>query len=206
MPRAVSVFRPDLRLGRGRGLGPGLGPGLGLVAVLALAAAGTPPAHADDEGSEHTASLVGAGDDTHGVVMHFDERTGWSLEHRARAGAATRRYLLPFLPADHAHYDVVVGPGRAPITFVLTSREEVTVDTPAIWVWSPTRFSGLGRVTSRWTLGDLFTADALARVPRSISHVWWQPSPVRLIAGRVLVDAGGRSYAIDPVRGTLGPP
>jgi hypothetical protein len=172
-----------------------------LAAALLAGGAAANPAAADDEGSEHTASLVGAAADTLGVVVHFDERGGWSMDYRARPGAPGRRIALPFLPADHAHYAIVVGPGRAPLTFVMTSREQVAIDTPAIWVWAPADAGG--KVTRTWTLGDLFTAEQLGKVSRSISHVWWQQAPLRLDGPRVIVDAGGRAFTIDPVRGTL---
>ena len=174
--------------------------------LLAVALAAAPAvAAADDEGSEHTASLVGAAADTLGVTMHFAEKGGWSMDYRARPGAPLRRVPLPFLPADHAHYTVVVGPGRAPITFIMVSRAQVTVDTPAIWVWTPGKLAG-GTVTRTWKLGDLFTDAQLAKVDRSISHVWWQPTPARLDGARVVVDAGGRAFTVDPARGTLAPP
>ena len=172
--------------------------------LVALLAAGPGRALADDEGSSHTAALVGASADTLGVIMRFDEKAGWSMDYRARPGATVQRIALPFLPADHAHYEVVVAPGRATITFVMVSREQVDVATPAIWIW---RAGGAaGTVARRWTMGDLFTADELGKLDRSVSHVWWQKAPLELDRGRVLVDASGRAVAIDPARGTLGPP
>lgn len=179
-------------------------PALALALVtLAAAAAAPAPASADDEGSEHTAALIGASADTLGVTLHLTDRRGWSMDYRAKPGAPQQQVALPFLPADHAHYAAVVGPGRATITFVLSSREQVTVDTPAIWVWTPARG---GTVSRSWTLGALFTADQLKGVDRSISHVWWQKAAPRLDGARVIVDASGRAFAIDPARGTLTPP
>ena len=147
---------------------------LTLAAATAATVAAPGPARADDEGSEHTATLLGAAADTLGVSMQFDDRAGWSMDLRVRPGAPTRRIALPFLPADHAHYQVVVGPGRATITFVMASRAHVDLTTGAIWVVEPVAahvpgpllriaLASLIRVTHRWTLGDLLTADQLAQ-------------------------------------------
>ena len=176
---------------------------LGLLAVAGVTIPGGPaPARADDEGSEHTASLVGAAGDTLGVVMRFEDKAGWSMDFRPKPGADSRRVALPFLPADHAHYEVVVGAGRTTLAFVMTSRERVELATAAIWTFEPNAGTA-GTVTHRWTMGDLFTAAQLGKVKRSISHYWWQTTPLRLDGGRVIIDASGRAFAVDPVRGTL---
>ena len=175
------------------------------MAAAGVAMVGQGLARADDEGSEHTAALVGAADDTLGVIMRFEDKAGWSMDFRPKPGATSRRVALPFLPADHAHYHVVVGAGRTTLTFVMTSREQVELPTVAIWTFDPDA-GAAGKVTHQWTIGDLFTAEQLGRVGRSISHVWWQTTPLRLDGGRVIVDASGRGFAIDPVRGTLAKP
>jgi hypothetical protein len=63
---------------------------IGLSVLLAAMAA----AHADDERSEHSASLFGADGDTIGVTISFDARSGWSMQVRPRPGAEVQSSRL----------------------------------------------------------------------------------------------------------------
>lgn len=166
-----------------------------LLAVLlpALAAA-------DDEGSEHTAVLLGDPADTLGVRLTHDAKAGWAMDHRARPGAPERHVALPFLPADHAHYLVAVAPGRGTLTFVTTSRERLAHDTPVIWIATAD-----GKVVKSWRLGDVLTKPELGKLRRSISHTWWlgeraQPS----VTGATLaLPLAHRTIRIDAAARTL---
>jgi hypothetical protein len=169
-----------------------------LVLAFTLVAISFTAARADDETSEHTAQLVGAPADTLGVTMKFDAKAGWSMDYRAKPGATEQHVALPFLPADHAHYWVVVGPGRAPITIVMSSRETVDRATPAIWV-----IAANGTVAKRWTMGDLFSDQQLAGLRRSVSHVRWLGDAPTLTGSSVGIIADGRAVTIDPVKRTL---
>jgi hypothetical protein len=163
--------------------------------LLSLLAA---PVRADDERSEHTAVLVGDPADTAGVTMHFEPERGWSMDYRARPGATARRVSLPFLSQDHAHYHVVVGPRRAPVTFVLQSREKLTSKTEVIWV-----VDRRGQVTWRWTLGQLLSNSQISQLRRSTSHVYWLDDPPALTGSSVEIRTAGAVLTIDPATGAV---
>ncbi|NVB78646.1 MAG: hypothetical protein HOV81_09655 [Kofleriaceae bacterium] len=140
-----------------------------LLLVLSLSSA----AVADDERSEHTAVLVGDAGDTIGVVVKFDDKTGWTMAVRAKPGADEKTFELP-MPKEHGHYLAYVTPGRKAIAFVETTGGRTdkhlaasAKDTIA-WVWSPD-----GKLVRTWTYGDVLTDKEIATPRRSISHFWW---------------------------------
>lgn len=137
---------------------------LSLVSALSM-----PSAWADDEDSEHSAQLLGDAADTMGVMMGFDAQNGWTMAYRSKAGAKQQHLSLPFMKTSHAHYVVAVPEGRAPLIVVLASAERNTVDsrTEVLWLLDVS-----GKVSKRWTLGELLPAKQLA-LRDSISHSWW---------------------------------
>lgn len=128
----------------------------------------SPSVQADDEGSEHTAELYGDDADTIGVYVKFDTKVGWGMTFRPRPGAATLDVPLAFLPADHAHYAVVVGPDRRWLTFITQSRAELDAKTTAVWT-----MNAKGTIVKTWTFGDVMTESERAHLQRSVSHTSW---------------------------------
>lgn len=165
---------------------------LAIIAVVALAPSA---AAADSELSEHTAELIGDPADTIGVVMHFDAKGGWSMDYRDQPGAAARRVALPFLPADHSHYWVVVGQRRKQLVFIVASRPQLTVKTAAIWVTD-----GAGKVAKEWPLGAMLSAKRVAGLSRSISHTQWLDGKPALKGRRIVLRSGGQEISLDSKR------
>lgn len=89
------------------------------------------------------------------------------MNFRPAPGAVQKRVKLGFLPADHAHYRVVVGPGRSMLTFVLTAREAIDAGTEMVWM-----VDGRGRLVKKWTAAELGVDVSTLR--RTAGHVWWR--------------------------------
>lgn len=164
---------------------------LATLASLVLLAVLLPSAAlADDEGSEHTAQLVGDASDTLGVTVAFDAKLGWSMAVRPQPGAEVRSSQLAALPRHHAHYLVYVAPGRKAIAFVeqsagvTTERKAIAASDPVAWV-----FAADGKLLRSWTYGQVLTPAELAKAPRSISHQWWIASHTLGKAGLEIVVA-----------------
>jgi hypothetical protein len=166
--------------------------GLACLAIALLARTAT----ADDEASEHTAHLVGDPQDTLGVTVAFDAKTGWSMTVRAKPGADQRTYALA-LPRHHAHYLVYVAPGRRAIAFIETSagitaaRAKLDPKDTLAWVWSPD-----GKLVRSWRYGQVLTAKQLANPQRSKSHLDWNEGFQLTAAGLELPVADGSRIAI----------
>ncbi len=101
---------------------------LAVVVMLSTSTA----AQADDEGSEHTMQLYGDSTDTLGVSIRFEEKAGWTMAFRPRPGATPLKIALSFLPADHAHYALVVGPKRQWLALITKSRPTISGKATAI--------------------------------------------------------------------------
>lgn len=169
------------------------------LAIVAAAALSCPlSALADDEGSEHTAQLGGAEADTLGVQVRFAEPgtspAMWSMDFRARPGAPTQHLELPFLPTTHAHYQVMVAPGRRSVTFVLQSTETLSLDSEVVWVVDR---NGTLRATLR--LEHFMDNEGLATLERSISHVQWLRTPAAMTNKGIELRTVQRRYVLDPI-------
>jgi hypothetical protein len=138
-----------------------------LAALLLLALA--PTAHADDEGSEQTAVLVGDNADTMGVIVHFNAIDGWTMEARAKPGATPVKTTLA-LPKDHGHYLAYVAPGRTAIAFIALSIGHAPTDKDMLgWAYAPD-----GKLLRSWTYGVLASSELdPTRTRRSVSHWDW---------------------------------
>ncbi len=153
---------------------------IAIALCLASLFAFAPPAAADDESSEHTAQLFGNDADTLGVYMKFDTKTGWHMTFRPKPGAVPLEIPLAFLPADHAHYAVVVGPRRHWLTFITQSRSDIDLKATAVWT-----MNAKGKVVETWPFGDFMNARELKNVRRSISHTHWLES-VPIVGGNLI--------------------
>jgi len=166
---------------------------LALVFMMLLPAA----ALADDEGSEHTAQLVGDSADTLGVTVTFDDAAGWSMSVRAKPGDALKTFQIA-MPKRHAHYVVYVTPKRSAIAFVEvsagieTGRDKVGAKDQIAWVWSPTD----GKLVRSWTYGQLFTPAELGNLRRSVSHAAWHSGHAVTKAGLELKVDGAKPRTI----------
>ncbi len=171
-----------------------------LLAFAALAAPllFAPPALADDEASSHTAQLVGKSSDTLGVTLSHDRKAGWQARIRARPGAKQETIALRFLPADHAHYHVVVGPDRAWLAFITESRPQLHNKDIAVWLVTPG-----GKVTKTWSFGDIMSDKERESLPRSISHTRWLTAQPSLAKGTVTLSMDGRKVRIVPAKKRL---
>ncbi len=157
-----------------------------------------PQAQADDEVSEHTAELFGAQDDTIGVYLNFDTQGGWGMSFRPKPGAKMVDVPLAFLPADHAHYAVVVGPHRRWLTFITQSRSDIDAKTTALWT-----INAKGAVIKKWTFGELMTAAEIAGLKKSISHTWWLTSAPILVGQRIELRLSTHRVIVVPLTSKL---
>ena len=171
---------------------------LRICAVIAIVMF-TGSAAADDEGSEHTAQLVGASSDTLGVSAAFDEKTGWQMTVRAKPGADEKTIKLPQIPKHHAHYLVYVTPGRKQIAWVeisagaTTKRTTLDAKDKLAWVYSPD-----GKLLRSFTYGQVLTKDEIAKHDRSVSHMMWSTEHKASAFGlEVKVAGSGKTRLLD---------
>ena len=169
-----------------------------LTAVITLAIF-TGSAVADDEGSEHTARLVGADKDTLGVTVAFDEKAGWKMTVRARPGAAEKTVTLTQIPTHHAHYVVYVTPGRKQIAWVeisagvTTKRMALKASDKLAWVYSPG-----GKLLRSFTYGQVLGKDEIDAPDRSRSHIMWTTQHEATASGLELrVARSGKTRVLD---------
>lgn len=160
--------------------------------ALALAFV-TGVAHADDELSEHTATVVGDAKDTIGVNVQFDDKAGWSMTVRAKPGAAEKTSALA-LPTGHGHYNVFVTPGRRAIAFVETVVSDRAVDPKATlaWVYSPD-----GKLTRTWSYADVLSKKELSAGSPTTSHLWfWDDVKATAKGLELVVKSSGRRVVL----------
>lgn len=172
-----------------------------VVVTLGLIA----PAAADDEGSEQTAKLVGAAEDTVGISVEFTDTDGWVMSVRPRPGANERTFGLAALGKRHGHYHVFVSPGRSRITFVESSIG-LEGDRPSVGssdVFALT-WSADGVLLRAVSYGQAFTPAELGKFGRTVSHMTWLRDAKVTPAGLELtVDSSSRKILIDARTGAV---
>ena len=141
-----------------------------LASALALTVHAA-PSFADDEGSEHTAVLIGAPDDAIGVTVQFDDHDGWSLSVIDPHSHVEHSHTVA-LGKQHAHYVAYIAPGRVSVTFVEISRGDAPAAAdPLATVWSSD-----GKLLRTWSYEQVLTPAERGSLRRSVSHFGWTES------------------------------
>ncbi|MBP9205002.1 MAG: hypothetical protein KBG28_13610 [Kofleriaceae bacterium] len=167
----------------------------GLALALGLLAAAAPAAHADDEGSEHTATLMGADDDTRGLSLAFTDSAGWIATYRSAPGATAVTLRLP-LPRDHAHFVAHVAPGRRGFVIVEVSMgwsrpTTLPATRPVAW-----HFDRRGRLTRTWRYDQMLLPATRAAARVSAGHVDWTNAVTVRGGSLVLGTSDGRHEVV----------